>query len=242
MQNTVDKQWRICEGVLLFENTESASVASADEIYSAVFEKRYSELILQNIKYHAALRSEIEFSKYPVDLSIWIILNQTKNPFIEIAVYATTDDGKESIVSSNFNSDHVIIDSTWYPFSPGALEEINKVFESINVSKSGKISLGQYLILLKSNNDIISNKITSTDFGGEYDSSVDLPTGLNATLYPYQKKGWQWLVFYKKNEKVGGILADEMGLGKTLANYCSFKFRKRQLSFSISNCRPNNTS
>jgi SNF2 family DNA or RNA helicase len=48
----------------------------------------------------------------------------------------------------------------------------------------------------------------------EYDT-IPLPTGLNATLRPYQIEGFQWLEFLKMN-KFGGILADDMGLGKTL--------------------------
>jgi non-specific serine/threonine protein kinase len=42
-----------------------------------------------------------------------------------------------------------------------------------------------------------------------------LPDGLNATLYPYQKAGYDWLHFLHDYE-FGGCLADDMGLGKTI--------------------------
>jgi uncharacterized Zn finger protein/superfamily II DNA or RNA helicase len=44
---------------------------------------------------------------------------------------------------------------------------------------------------------------------------VPLPTGLKATLRPYQHRGFSWLC---KNAQIGfgSILADDMGLGKTL--------------------------
>ncbi|MGO4690770.1 DEAD/DEAH box helicase [Glaciibacter sp. 2TAF33] len=42
-----------------------------------------------------------------------------------------------------------------------------------------------------------------------------LPTGLRATLRPYQRDGFNWLTFLWRHE-LGGILADDMGLGKTL--------------------------
>ncbi|MCD8387058.1 MAG: DEAD/DEAH box helicase [Bacteroidales bacterium] len=44
---------------------------------------------------------------------------------------------------------------------------------------------------------------------------VALPQGLNATMRPYQERGFSWLY---RNMKVGfgSILADDMGLGKTL--------------------------
>ena len=44
---------------------------------------------------------------------------------------------------------------------------------------------------------------------------VEVPTGLQATLRPYQLEGFRWLTFLWRS-RLGGILADEMGLGKTL--------------------------
>ncbi len=44
---------------------------------------------------------------------------------------------------------------------------------------------------------------------------VALPTGLDATLRPYQQEGLDWLAFLHRHG-LGGILADDMGLGKTV--------------------------
>ncbi|PJJ65164.1 DEAD/DEAH box helicase [Compostimonas suwonensis] len=44
---------------------------------------------------------------------------------------------------------------------------------------------------------------------------VPVPSGVHATLRPYQAEGFSWLVFLWKH-RLGGILADDMGLGKTL--------------------------
>jgi len=41
------------------------------------------------------------------------------------------------------------------------------------------------------------------------------PTGLTATLRPYQRDGFHWLAFLWEHG-LGGILADDMGLGKTV--------------------------
>jgi non-specific serine/threonine protein kinase len=43
----------------------------------------------------------------------------------------------------------------------------------------------------------------------------DLPAGFHGTLRPYQKAGFDWLLFLKEHH-FGGILADDMGLGKTI--------------------------
>lgn len=47
------------------------------------------------------------------------------------------------------------------------------------------------------------------------EDNIALPAGLNATLRPYQVRGFEWLM---RNARinVGSILADDMGLGKTL--------------------------
>ncbi len=50
---------------------------------------------------------------------------------------------------------------------------------------------------------------------------VAKPRGLKATLRPYQKEGFSWLVHLHKLG-VGGILADDMGLGKTLQTIALF--------------------
>ncbi|GAA3327693.1 DEAD/DEAH box helicase [Paeniglutamicibacter sulfureus] len=42
-----------------------------------------------------------------------------------------------------------------------------------------------------------------------------LPAGIDATLRPYQREGFEWLSFLYDNG-LGGVLADDMGLGKTL--------------------------
>ncbi len=44
---------------------------------------------------------------------------------------------------------------------------------------------------------------------------VDVPTKLHAELRPYQKEGFEWLVFMR-DQKFGACLADDMGLGKTV--------------------------
>jgi superfamily II DNA or RNA helicase len=66
-----------------------------------------------------------------------------------------------------------------------------------------------------------SNATTSTEalFGKLNDigriEPVAKPRALKATLRPYQKEGFSWLVFLH-SLNAGGILADDMGLGKTL--------------------------
>ncbi|MDF2442263.1 MAG: hypothetical protein JWR01_466, partial [Subtercola sp.] len=43
----------------------------------------------------------------------------------------------------------------------------------------------------------------------------EVPSGVQATLRPYQVEGYHWLAFLEQ-QRLGGVLADDMGLGKTL--------------------------
>lgn len=67
--------------------------------------------------------------------------------------------------------------------------------------------LGSPIILDAQARDII-RKLTEI-------GSVPLPDGLNATLRPYQERGYAWLY---RNIRIGfgSVIADDMGLGKTL--------------------------
>ncbi len=67
--------------------------------------------------------------------------------------------------------------------------------------------------------------------------SVAKPRSLKATLRPYQKKGFSWLVFLH-GMGMGGILADDMGLGKTLQTiallvHLRSKLKKRRLHLVV---------
>ncbi|MFC5138726.1 DEAD/DEAH box helicase [Actinomycetospora rhizophila] len=51
--------------------------------------------------------------------------------------------------------------------------------------------------------------------GGGTLEPLDTPSGVRATLRPYQRRGLSWLAFLA-GLRLGGVLADDMGLGKTL--------------------------
>ena len=55
----------------------------------------------------------------------------------------------------------------------------------------------------------------------------DMPTGLRATLRPYQRLGLSWLQFLQALG-AGGLLADDMGLGKTITTL-AFLLRRKEV-------------
>jgi superfamily II DNA or RNA helicase len=61
----------------------------------------------------------------------------------------------------------------------------------------------------------IRDKAYARALGPKPIEQSELPSGLQATLRPYQREGVSWLQHLRAHD-AGGILADDMGLGKTL--------------------------
>lgn len=64
-----------------------------------------------------------------------------------------------------------------------------------------------------------------------YESSPELPVGLNATLRDYQMQGYQWMVRLD-SWGAGACLADDMGLGKTV-QALAFLLHKKDIGPSL---------
>lgn len=62
---------------------------------------------------------------------------------------------------------------------------------------------------------------------------IPLPDNFNGELRPYQKAGYNWMLFLNKY-KFGGCLADDMGLGKTVQTLAMLQYQKEQGAQSAS--------
>ena len=205
--------WYIVNGVLCKGNGDSYISLTADTIFSAVFENRYSDLISETDI--VALKSFLFFSKYPADLQI-ILSSKSEDEYkIYLSVYAVKSGNIRAIANWENLTEHIVIDNVWYPIDTNNQNDIVDILKEIKLAKPGAISLGQYLSLLKKNSDTVLNEVVEIGQISSADRDESQPFELKAELYPYQIKGWRWLQF-SSNEKIGGILADEMGLGKTL--------------------------
>lgn len=74
------------------------------------------------------------------------------------------------------------------------------------------IQLGHHHFRVK---ELAENGCFQEEEARENLGAIEIPPSLYATLRPYQKVGFYWLVYLQKNG-FGGCLADDMGLGKTL--------------------------
>jgi len=205
--------WEIQGSTLsIIDEAGNACLLSANEIYSALVEKRPSaDWIPTSVD---GLRA----SRYPLVPVLTISEgNDSEAPF-----YTITSIGRGVAVAlelADLERGHKVAKGVWYPIEPTGGTEILEVVKSTGVTLGTAASLKAFLAIRKaagagtSIEDHTSDRaISPLAFAPSGD---DVPAGVQAMLYPYQISGWRWLKFLLA-EGVGGLLADEMGLGKTL--------------------------
>jgi SNF2 family DNA or RNA helicase len=110
--------------------------------------------------------------------------------------------------------DHVLVGEDWYPLDPGSWAAVEGWLA--RNAPPHKLTPAEYSALYRRSDrgfDIVDELTDECvqQLGG---ALADFPQ-LEATLYPYQERGFRWLSAHAEGA-VGGILGDEMGLGKTL--------------------------
>ena len=115
-------------------------------------------------------------------------------------------------------------DGTFAPVDPDKVGDVlvrmaeiyatSGVHDKLPLSQAGRV---QDLLKMVENAKVSASAKTLFNKIGDLDEipKVPKPRTLKATLRPYQKEGFNWLVFLHEINS-GGILADDMGLGKTL--------------------------
>lgn len=142
--------------------------------------------------------------------------------------------GKEIIVDMVEGEiiDQCITDSEWF-YVTGSASELSATFRSCGIKQPGKITVTQYIEIIRSEKSYesgtIDNCVQTSLLNKTISTCGELPIGLKATLYDYQKIGFYWMKYMLRDNK-GCILGDEMGLGKTLqviALMLDFKANRR---------------
>lgn len=214
----MDLNWNVKDETIVLEKKDGTIlIPLAQEIYLIQFGqiKHFKEI---EIKKPSECLKGIGFSKFPVDLKINIEnTTESQGYYIECKVIITKNHKEiKEININNLQTDHILIDNTWFPIAKGIIEELKEVFYQANIFETGPISMKQYIILRDSKKDFIFDKLkdslmSKTDFIPS--NEVDL-SKFQGNLYPYQNQGYRWLKMIVE-ENAGCILADEMGLGKT---------------------------
>jgi uncharacterized Zn finger protein/superfamily II DNA or RNA helicase len=110
-----------------------------------------------------------------------------------------------------FNNDYVMFNpkeiALLFKRALEALPQIETVLDALHYGLAGKVNGLDF-----SSDAVIDNLIKSIN---ETETEISLPKNLEATLRPYQERGFEWLYINYQN-RLGSCLADDMGLGKTL--------------------------
>ena len=210
-------KWFINEDMLALKAPDGKIlVPSAHEIYAAEFKPFASEGILKDAGPPSAVFSELNFSKFPLQLSINVTVGSSSECNVVVKRSEVFCEVKEVFKRE---ADHIIVDNTWYPFVKGTLEETRELLSSAEIDGTGRINLSQYMALLKAGSELVEVKYeegsSGESFANEYDPEYTALPSLKCSLYPYQETGASWLRMIA-SEGLGCILGDEMGLGKTL--------------------------
>jgi SNF2 family DNA or RNA helicase len=213
-------RWHVLGDQLNLLTDGNIEQLTADEIYARVFENNL-DFRGRRLDVEDAGSQGLSFVRYPALLEAQIDYSEESGGSgLTLSISAVGEDLSTQITGLGSRSaDHIIIRDVWFPFAPGAREEILAALSTAGIADAGPLTLRQYLVLrqeagsaswLKDNTAGQAihpgiNAVPSAD-------ALDLFTG---SLYPYQTAGWQWLTFIWR-ERLGAILADEMGLGKTI--------------------------
>ena len=132
------------------------------------------------------------------ELHITVVVGEFRIPFQKFRGHILEGKREYTLPDGRF----ILLPEEWFSQYAGLLSAANEDEKQIRLRPS---HIGLVQSLLDASPTI--HKVKA--------SAHKLPKGLNATLRPYQLKGYQWLMsLYEQN--FGGCLADDMGLGKTL--------------------------
>ena len=189
---------------------------SADELYAVL--GKTEESFIDGIECEVIEDAfpSIRFSKIGSDIRCRL---SNSGSDIKVELYCERK-GKEVYVDviQGLIVDQCITETEWF-YVTGSTEEIEKLFSTAGIEECGKITISQYIEIIRNAGALLSgtllNMVETSLLDKPIDCSLNVPKGINATLYKYQKTGYLWMK-YMLNENGGCILGDEMGLGKTL--------------------------
>lgn len=221
--------WTIYDNHLAITDDDYILHPDASEIYSLITGNTdcIDNLECQDI---SEAFPDVHFSKIGSPLKCILEYNE-KIQDITVRLYTERNDSKIDVdVINGEIIDHVLYGNEWF-YINGEIEEIKEILSDAGVSAPGRITMSQYMAVLKriwndSSSPVINN-VESKYINQNISDKIQQPKGLNACLYKYQKTGYSWMK-YMLSENSGCILGDEMGLGKTLQIIALFQEYKNE--------------
>jgi len=210
------------------------SIPSASELYSYVFNGICSPCIPSSIQPLKSTFPNIRFSKIAVPTKLVLFYD---NNSICYRIEATRRGVVYTINSpSNGGSDHYLDGESWFYFD-ATYQLVVDALQAVAAEGDGILSFKTYVQLVnyaRQNPDLPLIDMAHQALKESVGETSETPLGINATLYPYQVTGYNWLK-HVTNDDCGCILGDEMGLGKTLQiiTLMQSRFGKKQSPFLV---------
>ena len=210
-----DYGWTVENTILQFRDRDGkVTVPGADAIYGCVFERKKIEADDGTAIPSPEKSTDLEFSRYPLRLSVAIISSLGDRLGVRLALIGKHQDAQHDISELLIHPvDHIIRDQKWFPVLPGQIDSVRARLTELGIQDGKNLRLQQYLELAHGENEDLTVEVEAERIQLE-PYAIETPL-FKGTLYPYQKDGFRWLSLIAE-EHIGGILADEMGLGKTV--------------------------
>ncbi len=153
------------------------------------------------------------------DINATVIFGEFEIPFLKIRKLMLS--GKYEFALPN--GEIAVIPETWFTQYIDLMQFMDEKSESLTLRKH-HLSLVQELQTGGLAQVAMSRKLEQLrDF--EQIEDLMLPEGFEGELRPYQKAGFNWLMFLNQY-RFGGCLADDMGLGKTVQTLAMLQAQK----------------
>ena len=191
--------------VLLTENGNLPLTAA--EIYSLVTHGRSGCVELRQPT--AETVPGITFMSRPLTVFVWARNADEDGLRIDAAVNVRG----QTEVLEEFVDDHILLGDIWYPLDA---ESLRAVKECLQRRATEETPIAAYTNIYRGLDPsvLIRDDVDIERLSRLAPQSESLPR-FQATLYPYQEAGYQWLS-EAAAAGLGCLLADEMGLGKTI--------------------------
>ena len=195
------------DGRVVLRTDNGSLPLTAAEIYSLANHGRSAHIDL----HQPAVETMPGFSFMSRPLTVFIWARNTEESGLKIDAAVTVRGQPE--VLREFVDDHVLSGDVWHPLDA---ESLGAAKECLQRGASEAAPLAAYTNIYRGLNPSVRIR-DDVDIGQLSRSAPQTGTlqRLQATLYPYQEVGYQWLS-EAAEAGLGCLLADEMGLGKTI--------------------------
>jgi SNF2 family DNA or RNA helicase len=135
---------------------------------------------------------KLKLHRFPLPIRLVIRFSRSRTTKPQVGIIAKLRQSEIKVEDSNY--DHLIYENEWHPLDNDSLTDIKKVLVECEVKQLTNITMKQCLSLMKSGSDLIAIEYTDVQGNNSPTTLSEFDTNkIDATLYPYQTSGVNWL-------------------------------------------------